>query len=464
VGETRVGPRARGEYLKRMRERYERASRAKRTELLNEMATMTGFHRKALIRAMNRPTGTAPGWGRKKRGRPRRYGPRVVGALRAIWEAARYPWSARLKALLPTWLPHVRRHLGISEDTEKRLRAMSPRQMDRCLAPYKRDLRRRIYGRTKPGTLLKHHIPLKTDRWDVTDPGFTEVDLVSHSGDCADGEFAHSLDLTDIDSTWVETRAVLGKSQVRVQGALATMRADLPFALKGIDSDNGSEFINAHLYQYCQTEDIQFTRGRPYKKDDNAHIEQKNWTHVRKVVGYERYDTQAAVDALNALYAELCLLQNLFLPSVKLVEKKRVGSRLRRKYDAPQTPLDRLLAGGKGDAVKVQALVRQRARLDPFALAKRIDQQLERVFRLANRRTRPADPVRQPSPSSHGQPPPRPVEAARPVEAKNASTRSLEKPKSGFSTAPTGPHPRSGSRTRKDGTRRTRVTRILARR
>jgi len=464
MGGTRVGPRTIREYLKRMRERYERAKGTERTELLNEMAAMTGFHRKALIRAMNRRAGTLPERrGKKKRGRPRRYGPRVVGALRVVWEAAGCPWSMRLRALLPMWLPHGGRHLAISDETERRLREMSPRQMDRCLAPYRRALRRRMYGRTKPGTLLKHHIPLKTDRWDVTEPGFTEVDLVSHSGDCADGEFAHSLNVTDIDSTWVETRAVLGKSQVRVQEALATMRTALPFSLKGIDSDNGSEFINRHLYRYCQAEAIQFTRGRPYKKDDNAHIEQKNWTHVRKLVGYERYDTAAAVDAMNALYGEVRLLQNLFLPSVKLVSKTRVGSRVRRTYDAPQTPLDRLVSGGKGDTARVPALVRQRARLDPFALAARIDRQLERLFRLANRRTRPADPVR-PQAAPSREEARRPVEAARPVEAQNASTRSLEKPKSGFPTASTGPHRRSGSKKTKPETRGTPVTRILARR
>ena len=375
-----------------MRERYERAKAAKRTELLNEMAAMTGFHRKALIRRMNRPVDVRHGAGRKRRGRPTVYGPRVVAALVVIWKAAGYPWSARLKALLPAWLPHARRHVAISEEMEKRLRRMSPRQMDRCLGPQKRDLRRRMYGRTKPGTLLKHHIPLRTDRWDVHEPGFSEVDLVSHSGDCADGEFVYSVNLTDIDSTWVETRAVLGKSQVRVQEALVQMRTALPFRLLGIDSDNGSEFINAHLYRYCKAEGIQFTRGRPYKKDDNAHIEQKNWTHVRKLLGYERYDTVAALDAINDLYADGRLLQNLFLPSVKLVEKTRVGSRLRRRYDAPQAPLDRLVMGGKGDAAKVQALVRHRARLDPFALAARLDRKLERIFRLANQRTRPASP------------------------------------------------------------------------
>jgi hypothetical protein len=212
------------------------------------------------------------------------------------------------------------------------------------------------------------------------------------------------------------------------------------------------------LYRYCKAEGIQFTRGRPYKKDDNAHIEQKNWTHVRKLVGYERYDTVAAVDALNDLYEDVRLLQNLFLPSVKLVAKMRIGSRLHRNYDAPQTPLDRVVARGKGDPAKVAALVRQRARLDPFALAARIDRKLERVFRLANRRTRPTRTIRQNAAAAIQ----RPVEAARPVEAKNASTRSLENPQNGFSTATTGRHRRAGSGQPNNANHPKRVTRILA--
>ena len=242
----------------------------------------------------------------------------------------------RLKALLPLWLPWARRRLRLSATVCQQLRAISPRQIDRRLAATKRQLPTRRYGRTKPGTLLKHHIPLKTDHWDVTVPGFTELDLVAHAGHRADGEFAHSLNVTDIHTTWVETRAVLGRGEGRVQAALEEIRQALPFRLRGIDSDNGSEFINNHLYRYCQAQEIQFTRGRPYKKDDNAHIEQKNWTHVRKLVGYWRYDTPTAVAALNALYRhELRLFHNLFLPSVKLLAKERVGARLRRRYDRP---------------------------------------------------------------------------------------------------------------------------------
>jgi len=305
-------------------------------------------------------------------------------ALTVIWEAAGYPWSVRLKALLPLWLPWARRRLGLSASVCQQLRRISPRQIDRRLAATKRQLTTRRYGRTKPGTLLKHHIPLKTDHWDVTMPGFTELDLVAHAGHRADGEFAHSLNVTDIHTTWVETRAVHGRGEHRVQRALEEIRQALPFRLRGIDSDNGSEFINNHLYRYCQAQEIQFTRGRPYKKDDNAHIEQKHWTHVRKLVGYWRYDTPTAVAAMNALYqGERRLFHNLFLPSVKLVAKERVGARLHRQYDAPRTPLERVQVCPEADPQAVAALRRLRDRLDPFALAEAIDRKIERLVTLA---------------------------------------------------------------------------------
>jgi hypothetical protein len=411
MGDTRVGPQARREYLARMRERYETANRVAKSRLLDEVCEVTGYHRKAVIRLLRRPT---PGR-RRRCGRPVRYGPVVVGTLRRIWEAAGYPWSVRLQALLPIWLPWAIRRWPIAHDVAVRLRTMSPRQMDRCLRPFKKELRKRQYGRTKPGTLLKHQIPLKTDRWDVQTPGFTEIDLVAHSGDRADGEFIYSLNLTDIHTTWVETQAVMGKSQHYVQEALEHLRQQLPFRLCGIDSDNGSEFINHHLRGYCTTHDIQFTRGRPYKKDDNAHIEQKNWTHVRKLLGYLRYDSEAALTAINALYADVRLLQNVCLPSVKLVEKRRVGSRLQRRYDQPRTPLERVEACAAVDPEQLRALRHLRARLNPFSLAQRIDRQLAAIYRLANQRVSPAAPTKSPR-----------VDAARPVDAENASTRSLE--------------------------------------
>jgi hypothetical protein len=375
----------RREYLRAIHDRYRRSSPEKKGLILDEFCRVCGYHRKYAIRLLGGPKPEIPARPRRSRGPS--YGRAVIQALAVIWEAAGYPWSVRLKAMLPVWLPWLRRRREVSAELERQLRAISPRQIDRRLQSRKRVLRRRLYGRTKPGTLLKHHIPIKTDHWNVTRPGFTEIDLVSHSGDCADGEFAHSFNLTDIHTTWTETRAVLGKGQSGIVAGLEEMRQALPFRLRGIDSDNGSEFLNAHLVRYCRAQDVQFTRGRPYKKDDNAHIEQKNWTHVRKLIGWDRYDSAAAVQMLNDLYRnELRLMMNLFQPSVKLVRKERVGSRLRRVYDTPQTPLDRVRAGQEFDRERVNALVRLRANTDPFELAKTIEKKLDRIAALARRR------------------------------------------------------------------------------
>lgn len=379
-------PSSRKDYLQKIHVRYQSASRSERRRILDEFCVNCGYHRKHAIRLLNGPwPGSRPR--RARRPRSPSYGAALIRILKAVWEAADFPWSVRLKALLPQWMPWIRRRFRLSAELERQLLAISPRSIDYRLAAHKRQQRRRLYGRTKPGLLLKHHIPIKTDRWDVQTPGFTEIDLVSHSGSCASGHFCHSLNLTDIYSTWTETRAVLGKSQKAVQQALEEMRQALPFALLGIDSDNGSEFINAHLQGYCSSWQVQFTRGRPYKKDDNAHIEQKNWTHVRRLLGYLRYDSPDALEAINALYRnELRLFQNLFLPSVKLESKVRVGSRLRRRYGPPQTPLQRLCAGqGTGtDHQKLQDLQRRRDRLDPFVLAQQIRTKLDRIFELAS--------------------------------------------------------------------------------
>jgi hypothetical protein len=378
-----MGRRAKREYLLAISARYQQAVRAEKSRILDEFCRVCGYHRKAALRLLNGPPlpqRPPP----RRRQRPSRYSPEALRVLLAVWEAAGYPWSVRLKALVPLWLPWIRRRFRLTPALERQLLAISARQLDRRLAAHKQGLKRRLYGRTKPGTLLKHHIPLKTDHWDVTQPGWTEIDLVSHSGACADGEFAHSLTLTDIHTTWTESRAVLGKGAAGIEAALEAIRAGLPFALRGLDSDNGREFINDHLLRYCQARGIQFTRSRPYKKDDNAHIEQKNWTHVRKLLAWERYDTAEAVAAITRLYQhDLRLMMNLFQPSVTLVTKVRVGARLTRRYDRPQTPLDRVAACASAGPAKVRALQQLRRRLDPFVLAQRIDQQLRRLGQLA---------------------------------------------------------------------------------
>ena len=384
-----MGNKGRWEYLRAIYERYRKAGRKAKKAILSEFCANTGYHRKYAIRLLNGP------WPEKretrgKRRRGLRYSPETLALLTAVWEAAGYPWSVRLKALLPLWLPWIRKRFGVRPEIAKQLLKISPRQMDRRLKAQKTQRRRRIYGRTKPGYLLKHHIPVKTDRWDVKSPGFTEVDLVSHSGNSASGEFAHTLNVTDIHSTWTESRAVLGRGEEAVQRALNEIAMVLPFPLLGVDSDNGSEFINWHLKGWCEQKHIQLTRGRPYKKDDNAHIEQKNWTHVRKLLAWDRYDTHEAVAAMNDLYGqELRLWLNLFLPSVKLVKKVRVGSRVRRVYDAARTPFERVRECQQADPEKVAKLEELRKRLDPFQLSRIIERKLERISRLANRRLSP---------------------------------------------------------------------------
>jgi len=416
-----VGHEARWEYYRVIYERYRKAERKGKRVMLDEFCLNTGYHRKYAIRLLHGPPPGQRGEARP-RGRKPRYGQPVVSLLAAIWEVAGYPWSVRLKALLPSWLPWIRQRYQLSAETEKQLLGISARQIDRRLQAKKNQCKRRSYGRTKPGTLLKHHIPVKTDSWDVTTPGFAEIDLVSHSGNSGEGEFAYTLNLTDIHSGWTESRALLGKGEVGVQQALEEIQGGLPFRLLGLDSDNGSEFINWHLQRWCKQSQIQLTRGRPYQKNDNAHIEQKNWTHVRKLLGWERYDSRAAVEAINDLYRhELRRWLNLYLPSVKLVKKVRVGSQVRRLYDAAQTPFERVLASSSASPDQVAALQKLRSSLDPFQLAKVIERKIEGIYEMANRRLSP--PATQESRNLPAAPvPPSP----RPGCGKDARAASLE--------------------------------------
>jgi len=392
-----MGGKSRWDYLKAIYVRYKKVSKPLRVRILDEFCQVCNYNRKYAIRLLNGPAPHKPKTILRKGRRPI-YGAKVIAALTAIWEAAGYPCSVRLKALLPLWLPWAIKRIALTAQVQKQLLIISPPTIDRRLKGKRGQLKKRLYGRTKPGTLLKHHIPIKTDSWDVKSPGFTEIDLVSHSGNSASGEFLHSLNVTDIHSTWVESRAVMGKSQIGVLNAMEDIELALPFKLLGIDSDNGSEFINYHLKTFCDQNHIQFTRGRPYKKDDNAHIEQKNYTHVRKILGYLRYDSGPVQKAINELYQnELHIFQNLFLPSMKLSKKSRVGSKLKRRYDKPQTPLERVLKCPQADPVKVQRLKRLRDQTDPFELAKRLEQKLERIFEMANQRVspQPKEPIGQ---------------------------------------------------------------------
>lgn len=379
-----MSPSARREYVGHMQRRYRTAgSRVTKARFLTEVSENLSCRRKHAIRLMN---GKVVDLGKPWRRREKTYPERLVRVLEGVWEAAQTPWSVRLKAALPLWMGWMRQEWSLSRKEERQLLAMSAATIDRRLGPYKLKASRKIFGKTKPGRWLRRTIPIQTESWDVPEPGWLEIDTVSHSGPSAEGLFAYSVNQTDLFSGWVECRAVLGKGSAEVKAAIEEMREAMPFELKGLDSDNGEEFINWHLESYCRSTGVQRFRSRPYKKDDQAHIEQKNWTHVRKLIGYDRYDTQEAVNAMNDLYRnEWRLFCNLFLPSVKLAKKIRVGAKVKRIYGPAKTPLDRLLESGQGDRAKLEALRQLREKTNPFRLSEAVNKKLAVIWGLASR-------------------------------------------------------------------------------
>ena len=376
----------RREYLKKIHERYGKASKEEKTKILEEFLKTCKYHRKYAIRLLNAPLEESL---KPRRKRAPHYSVKALGILEAIWKAAGYPWSVRLKALLPIWMKWAREKFGIDPKTEAELLLISSRQMDRRLSLKRLKIRKAMYGTTKPGSLLKNQIPIRTKNWDIKKAGYSEIDTVAHCGNSLDGEFIYTLNDTDIHATWTESVAVMGKGAEGVQRGLEEISGRLPYRRRGIDSDNGSEFMNHHLIRYCQDcrPRLEFTHSRPYEKEDQGHVEQKNFTHVRKVFGWDRYDTQEALLAMNDLYRnELSLWNNLFQPSVKLKEKIRKGSKLIRKYSAALTPFQRVLKCKEADPQKIRELQKLLDSTDPFELGLRIDRKLQRIYKMASQR------------------------------------------------------------------------------
>ena len=392
-----MSPQAKWEYYSMMHVRYHKAkSRKEKSQIISEFCESYDCHRKHALRLLN---GCPPPRERPKRKQKKfMYSPRVISILESIWEASGHLWSVRLKAVIQLWLPWIRERFRTTAQEELQLLSISPAQIDRRLKLKKQYIRKKVYGSTKSGTILKHQIPIKTDSWNIRAAGYIESDLVSHCGGNASGLFAHTLNWTDILSQWDERRAILGRGQFDVLAASQSMEAELPFRLRGLDCDNDGSFINEHLFGYCKNQKIQFTRSRPYKKNDNAHIEQKNNTHVRQILGYMRYDTQEAVNAINDLYKnELRYFQNYFQPSVKLVKKIRIGSKVRKIFDLPQTPYQRLLKSGKANPQKLEHFRTSAQQWNPFHLSRAIEEKLLEIYDLASKTPRkwlPAPPKR----------------------------------------------------------------------
>lgn len=374
--------RARRELLEAIAPRYMASSRSEKQRILDEFVHSTGYTRKYAIHLLHHvPRERRP----VRRRRARKYPPAAKEALVTLWRAANGICSKRLVPFLPELLAVLERcgELQLAAEAKALLLQISPATVDRLLRPERQRYRRRGLGTTKPGTLLKRQIPIRTfTGWDETRPGFLEVDLVAHCGTTTAGEYLHTLVLTDLHTTWTECAALCNRSQETVTAAIVVVRQRLPFRLLGLDSDNGSEFINANLLRYCQQEEITFTRSRAYKKNDQAHVEQKNWTHVRHFAGYGRYEGQTALAALTALYASLRLYMNFFQPTFKLMGKEQVGGKVRKRYDTARTPYQRVLecpAVSAETKTQLQALYET---LNPAALLRDIDRSQDRLGAL----------------------------------------------------------------------------------
>jgi len=373
------------EYVQAIRPRYIRASKAGKGKILEEFIQVTGQHRKAAIRALNR--NNQPG-ASKRRGRPRKYRADVVEMLKAIWEASDRLCSKRLQPFLPEMVEVLRRHQEQRVDVvmEGQLCRMSPSTIDRLLRPYRKGGGGKSFSTTRPGSLLKRCIPIKTFAdWEESKIGFIETDLVAHCGEIAEGFYLNTLCAVDVASGWTECLPVWGKWQEKVRQSVHRMRQRFPFPLLGIDSDNGGEFINHCLYTYCQDEKISFTRSRSYKNNDSCYVEQKNGNVVRRLVGYDRYASKAAFECLGRIYDLSRLYINFFQPTMKLISKTRHGARVHKVYDIAQTPYRRLVPSGVLTKAKQTELAVTYHGLNPVLLLRQINGNLEKLWQLAER-------------------------------------------------------------------------------
>ena len=373
---------------------YRGAVKKEKTKILDQFVASTGYSRwyaRLVLRQEGRRLQTdkhtiivVERKARTRAQRTRLYDERVHSSLVKLWRVMDYICGKRLQPLLPELITVLERHneFHCDRETRSKLLAISAATIDRLLKPERRKFELRGRSGTKPGTLLKKQIPIRTFAdWDEQQPGFAEIDLVGHDGGSVAGDYCQTLDLTDIATTWTETKAVRNKAQAFVFEALKEIRAELPFPLLGIDSDNGSEFINQYLTTYCVREKLSFTRSRPYRKNDNCFVEQKNYSIVRRAVGYQRFDTDKQLGILNELYATLRLYTNFFQPTMKLIRKERVGSKVSKRYDRAQTPYQRVLAAPQVSQAAKQKLRRKYELLNPAALKRRLMRLQDRLLK-----------------------------------------------------------------------------------
>jgi hypothetical protein len=374
--------RSKREMIEAIRPRYLKASKTEKERILDELIATTGYHRKYAIRVLKhspKPKGLP------KPGRRKVYQGEVVQALENIWGIYGRICSKRLHPFLPEGIAILERcgELRLSPETKALLLRMSRATIDRCLRKARFTQSQHGLSTTKPGSLLKKAIPVRTfTPWQDEQPGFLEIDLVAHCGLTTEGTYLNTLTATDLATGWTECLALANKTQLAVSQAIVQLRHDLPFALLGLDSDNGSEFINETLYRYCLAEQITFTRSRPYQKNDQAHVEQKNWSVVRHTIGYDRLETADELVLLRSIYTDLRLYINFFQPVLKLVGKQRIDGKTVRTYDQATTPYRRVLALDSLPLEVKARLMAQYVQLNPVALRTSIDANVGLLWKI----------------------------------------------------------------------------------
>lgn len=363
--------------------RYLKAKKAEKKLILDEFIAATGYHRKYAIRILKHGR---PRRSNKKHGLPKIYQGEVVVALEQIWEVCGRICSKRLQPFLPEMVKVLERcgELQLPAETKRLLLQMSSATIDRCLAPVRFEHPSHGLSTTKPGSLLKKAIPVRTyTPWDEDKLGFLEIDLVAHCGQTTEGQYINTLTCVDLSTGWIECLAVRQRTQQAVFEAIQTMRTRLPFPLLGLDSDNGGEFINDLLYRYCLSEKITFTRSRPYQKNDQAHVEQKNWSVVRRLIGYDRFETEIEHLLLQSIYADLRLYANFFQPVLKLASKKHVDKKLLKRYDQAATPFQRVLAAESTSLETKARLTNLYVQLNPVQLRNSIDEKVAKLWKIS---------------------------------------------------------------------------------
>lgn len=370
-------------YYYAIKDRYLNATKKEKSIILNEFCIVCGYNKKYAIRLLNK---VEPKFHRKKSpGRKAVYSSiEFIKVLKTIWIATDYLCSKRLKSAIPLWLPFYETvYDSIPDSIKKQLLKISPASLDRVLKSSRLNVHKGLSG-TKPGSLLKNQIPIRDNNWDIDKPGFMEADTVAHCGNSLYGDFIWSLTMTDIHTGWTENRAVWNKGSLSILSQIQDIEKSLPFELKGFDCDNGSEFLNHHLFRYFTKngKNTKFTRSRPNRKNDNAHVEQKNWTQVRNLFGYDRLDNESIVNPMNELYAnEWSLYNNFFSPSQKLIEKIKINSKYKRKYDIPKTPYFRIMQSEFVSKDKKEYLEKKYKKLNPFELKTAIESKLKAILK-----------------------------------------------------------------------------------